>query len=36
MTFFRSMERKGIKINWLDGMQPVEVMTDGVVRRMKK
>ena len=27
MTFFRSMERKGIKINWLDGMQPVEVMT---------
>jgi tRNA dimethylallyltransferase len=27
MTFFRSMERKGMKINWLDGMQPVEVMT---------
>ncbi|GGD46033.1 tRNA dimethylallyltransferase 2 [Emticicia aquatilis] len=26
MTFFRSMERKGIKINWLDGMQPVEEM----------
>nr|WP_299422524.1 tRNA (adenosine(37)-N6)-dimethylallyltransferase MiaA [uncultured Emticicia sp.] len=36
MTFFRSMERKGLKINWLDGMQPVEVLTDGVVRRMKK
>jgi len=36
MTFFRSMERKGIKINWLDGMQPVEVMTGGVVRIMKK
>ncbi|GAB2624096.1 tRNA (adenosine(37)-N6)-dimethylallyltransferase MiaA [Emticicia sediminis] len=27
MTFFRSMERKGIKINWLDGMKPVEEMT---------
>jgi tRNA dimethylallyltransferase len=27
MTFFRSMERKGIKINWLDGMQPVVEMT---------
>ena len=27
MTFFRSMERKGIKINWLDGMQTVEEMT---------
>ncbi len=28
MTFFRSMERKGIKINWLDGVQPVEEMTN--------
>lgn len=28
MTFFRSMERKGIKINWLDGMQPVEEMSN--------
>lgn len=28
MTFFRSMERKGIKINWLDGVQPVEKMTN--------
>lgn len=27
MTFFRSMERKGLIINWLDGMQPVEKMT---------
>ena len=27
MTFFRSMERKGIKINWLDGMQTVEEIT---------
>ncbi len=28
MTFFRSMERKGIKINWLDGMQSVDKMTN--------
>jgi tRNA dimethylallyltransferase len=28
MTFFRSMERKSIKINWLDGMQSVEEMTN--------
>jgi tRNA dimethylallyltransferase len=27
MTFFRSMERKGIKIHWLDGMQTVAEMT---------
>jgi tRNA dimethylallyltransferase len=27
MTFFRSMERKGIKINWLDGMQTIAEMT---------
>lgn len=31
MTFFRSMERKGIKINWLDGMQPVEKMTEKII-----
>lgn len=28
MTFFRSMERKGVVINWLDGMQPVDIMTN--------
>jgi len=27
MTFFRSMERKGLKINWLDGKQTVAEMT---------
>ncbi|AFK02282.1 tRNA dimethylallyltransferase [Emticicia oligotrophica DSM 17448] len=35
MTFFRSMERKGIKINWLDGMKPLEEMTEqllGILR----
>lgn len=28
MTFFRSMERKGIKINWLDGMQSVDKISN--------
>ncbi len=32
MTFFRSMERKGIKINWLDGMQPVEEMSSQLLK----
>ncbi len=32
MTFFRSMGRKGLKINWLDGLQSVEEMADRVVR----
>lgn len=32
MTFFRSMERKGIKINWLDGMQPVEEMSNQLLK----
>jgi tRNA dimethylallyltransferase len=35
MTFFRSMERKGIKINWLDGMQPVEKMTEKIISVIK-
>jgi tRNA dimethylallyltransferase len=35
MTFFRSMERKGIKINWLDGMLPVEDMTEEIVSVIK-
>jgi len=35
MTFFRSMERKGIKINWLDGMQTVENMTEEIVSVIK-
>lgn len=32
MTFFRSMERKGIIINWLDGMQPVDIMTEEIMK----
>ncbi|MFY7908272.1 MAG: tRNA (adenosine(37)-N6)-dimethylallyltransferase MiaA [Emticicia sp.] len=35
MTFFRSMERKGIKINWLDGMQSVEEMTEDIIKLIK-
>jgi tRNA dimethylallyltransferase len=35
MTFFRSMERKGMKINWLDGMQTVEDMTEEIVNIIK-
>jgi len=35
MTFFRSMERKGIKINWLDGMLSVEDMTEEIVSVIK-
>ncbi|MGL5682856.1 MAG: tRNA (adenosine(37)-N6)-dimethylallyltransferase MiaA [Marinifilaceae bacterium] len=31
MTWFRKMERDGMKIHWVDGMQPLEVMTDQVV-----
>jgi len=31
MTFFRSMERKGIIVNWLDGMQPVDKMTEEII-----
>lgn len=34
MTFFRSMERKGMKINWLDGMQPVEEMTKEIISKI--
>ncbi|MDZ7934231.1 MAG: tRNA (adenosine(37)-N6)-dimethylallyltransferase MiaA [Emticicia sp.] len=34
MTFFRSMERKGLKINWLDGMQPVEKMTEEIINKI--
>jgi tRNA dimethylallyltransferase len=34
MTFFRSMERKGIVINWLDGMQPVEKMTEEIINKI--
>jgi tRNA dimethylallyltransferase len=31
MTWFRGMERKGIKINWLDGEMPVEKKIDKIL-----
>lgn len=35
MTFFRSMERKGLKINWLDGLQPVENLSEQILNFIK-
>lgn len=35
MTFFRSMERKGLKINWLDGMKPAEELSEQIVTFIK-
>jgi tRNA dimethylallyltransferase len=26
MTYFRGMERRGIKIHWIDGLLPIEEM----------
>lgn len=34
MTFFRKMERDGLSIHWLDGLQPAPVLTDVVVQRV--
>jgi tRNA dimethylallyltransferase len=31
MTFFRSMERKKLKINWLDGMKPLDELSEQIV-----
>ena len=36
MTFFRSMERKGMKINWLDGMNHIDEMTNEIMNMVKK
>ena len=35
MTFFRSMERKGLKIKWLDGLQSVEDLSKQVIDFIK-
>jgi tRNA dimethylallyltransferase len=35
MTFFRSMERKGLKINWLDGLTPVEELREQILNFIK-
>ena len=36
MTFFRSMERKGLSINWLNGMDGVENLTNQVINTIQK
>ncbi len=35
MTFFRSMQHKGLKINWLDGLQSVEYLSEQVLTHIK-
>ncbi|MGV3559749.1 tRNA (adenosine(37)-N6)-dimethylallyltransferase MiaA [Larkinella arboricola] len=35
MTFFRKMERDGIAIRWLDGLQPVEVLTGFILKELR-
>lgn len=35
MTFFRSMERKELKINWLDGLQSFEILTEQILNFIK-
>ena len=35
MTWFRGMERKGIKINWIDGELPVEEKVTKVIELLK-
>ncbi len=34
MTFFRSMERKELEINWLDGMQLIEDMIEEIINKI--
>ena len=36
MTWFRGMERKGFKINWLDGYAPMEEKTKRILKLLKK
>jgi tRNA dimethylallyltransferase len=35
MTFFRSMERKDLKINWLDGLKPINELSEQIVNFIK-
>jgi tRNA dimethylallyltransferase len=35
MTWFRGMERRGIKIHWIDGMLPMEDRVEIVIRLLK-
>ncbi len=34
MTFFRKLERDGLSIHWLDGLQSGSVLTDAIVQRV--
>ena len=36
MTWFRGMERRGFKINWLDGTLPLEVQVEFIVQKATK
>ena len=36
MTWFRGMERRGFKINWLDGTLPLEVQVELIVQKATK
>ncbi len=35
MTYFRGMERRGVEIHWIDGMQSAEAQRDTVIALMK-
>ena len=35
MTWFRGMERKGLKINWLDGELPMEEKVEKVMELLR-
>ncbi len=36
MTWFRGMERRGIKINWLDGNMPMEEKVESVMKLLRE
>jgi tRNA dimethylallyltransferase len=36
MTWFRSMEKRGVKINWLDGMLPLEEKVNRIMELLKE
>ena len=35
MTFFRKMERDGLRIHWLDGLQPTDSLVDGITAELQ-
>jgi tRNA dimethylallyltransferase len=36
MTWFRGMERRGIKINWIDGDLPIEEKVTSILELLSK